>query len=180
MRRAGFREELSTSFSRLKRVLACEAHANPSRIRVDVQLSQTDTHDSHAERSLLAGVQICFAPTTCAPIRRSLIRVIEIASATGATASWRRKGQTRIMADAIVNDSGLPDRVSPWAQQIAVQALPEETLLFLLEVDIAKPTGCRSPLGHCSPNRLLVGGACRPFATLSTATSRSATNSRTR
>ena len=36
------------------------------------------------------------------------------------------------MADTIVNDSGLPDRVSTWAEQHPVQALPQETLLFLL------------------------------------------------
>jgi transglutaminase-like putative cysteine protease len=42
------------------------------------------------------------------------------------------KGRTRVGADAVVNDSGLPDVVVPQAQQLAVQDLPEETLLFLL------------------------------------------------
>jgi transglutaminase-like putative cysteine protease len=42
------------------------------------------------------------------------------------------KGRTRIAADAIVNDSGMPDLVVPQARQTAVQDLPEETLLFLL------------------------------------------------
>jgi len=42
------------------------------------------------------------------------------------------QGRTRIMADTIVNDSGLPDKVSAWAEQHPVQALPQETLLFLL------------------------------------------------
>lgn len=42
------------------------------------------------------------------------------------------KGRTRISANALVNDSGLPDVVAPHAQQHAVQDLPEETLLFLL------------------------------------------------
>jgi transglutaminase-like putative cysteine protease len=41
-------------------------------------------------------------------------------------------GRTRISADAIVNDTGLPDVIAPQAQQLAVQDLPEETLLFLL------------------------------------------------
>jgi transglutaminase-like putative cysteine protease len=41
-------------------------------------------------------------------------------------------GRTRVSADALVNDSGLPDVIVPAAQQLAVQDLPEETLLFLL------------------------------------------------
>ena len=41
-------------------------------------------------------------------------------------------GRTRIIANAIVNDTGLPDVVVADAQQTAVQDLPEETLLFLL------------------------------------------------
>ena len=42
------------------------------------------------------------------------------------------KGRTRLSANALVNDSGLPDVVAAHAQQLAVQDLPEETLLFLL------------------------------------------------
>jgi transglutaminase-like putative cysteine protease len=42
------------------------------------------------------------------------------------------KGRTRISADAIVNDSGVPDVVVREAQQVRVEDLPEETLLFLL------------------------------------------------
>jgi transglutaminase-like putative cysteine protease len=42
------------------------------------------------------------------------------------------QGRTRISADAIVNDSGMPDVVAPHVRQVAVQDLPEETLLFLL------------------------------------------------
>jgi len=41
-------------------------------------------------------------------------------------------GRTRIRANVVVNDSGLPDPIVPEAPQIAVQDLPEETLLFLL------------------------------------------------
>src|SRR6201999_1401817 len=41
-------------------------------------------------------------------------------------------GRTRITADAVVNDTGLPDPVSTWAEQLPVQALPEETLVYLL------------------------------------------------
>jgi transglutaminase-like putative cysteine protease len=41
-------------------------------------------------------------------------------------------GQIRLSTDAIVNDTGRPDEVAAAAQQIPVQNLPEETLLFLL------------------------------------------------
>ena len=42
------------------------------------------------------------------------------------------KGEIRLSADAIINDTGQPDLVVPWAQQHPVESLPEETLLFLL------------------------------------------------
>jgi len=41
-------------------------------------------------------------------------------------------GLTRVRADVVVRDSGLPDVIAPEARQVAVQDLPEETLLFLL------------------------------------------------
>ena len=41
-------------------------------------------------------------------------------------------GRTRVTADAIVNDSGLPDVLVPEAQQIPVPDLPEDTLIYLL------------------------------------------------
>ena len=42
------------------------------------------------------------------------------------------EGGIRLTADAVVNDSGEPDVVVPSAQQIPVEDLPEETLVFLL------------------------------------------------
>jgi transglutaminase-like putative cysteine protease len=41
-------------------------------------------------------------------------------------------GRTRIFTDALVNDTGKPDLVARGAPQTRVEALPEETLLFLL------------------------------------------------
>ena len=41
-------------------------------------------------------------------------------------------GRTRITTDALINDSGLLDAVVPSARQTPVEALPEETLIFLL------------------------------------------------
>jgi len=41
-------------------------------------------------------------------------------------------GETRIFADALINDTGRPDIVARGAAQTPVEALPEETLVFLL------------------------------------------------
>ena len=41
-------------------------------------------------------------------------------------------GRMRVSADALVNDTGAPDPIVPGAPQLAVEDLPEETLLFLL------------------------------------------------
>jgi transglutaminase-like putative cysteine protease len=41
-------------------------------------------------------------------------------------------GEMTIAANSIINDSGLPDRQMPDAAQVAVEKLPEETLVFLL------------------------------------------------
>lgn len=42
------------------------------------------------------------------------------------------QGTLRVSADALVNDSGLPDTIVPDARQMPVPDLPEETLQFLL------------------------------------------------
>lgn len=42
------------------------------------------------------------------------------------------KGRTRVTSDAVVNDTGLPDVIVPEAQQIPVEDLPEDTLIYLL------------------------------------------------
>jgi transglutaminase-like putative cysteine protease len=42
------------------------------------------------------------------------------------------QGQFKVTSDAVVNDTGKPDPVVPWAVQHPVQELPEETLVFLL------------------------------------------------
>lgn len=41
-------------------------------------------------------------------------------------------GRIRFFADTLVNDSGKPEAVVPSARQVPVEALPEDTLLFLL------------------------------------------------
>jgi transglutaminase-like putative cysteine protease len=42
------------------------------------------------------------------------------------------QGRLRLSADGVVNDTGAPEVVSPLAEQHAIQALPEEALMFLL------------------------------------------------
>lgn len=42
------------------------------------------------------------------------------------------KGKFRISADTVLHDAGTPDPVVPFAHQHPVEALPEETLVFLL------------------------------------------------
>lgn len=73
-------------------------------------------------------------------------------------------GKLRLTSDAVVADSGNLDEVVPWLEQRPVQALPEETLLFLLgsrycETDLlseaawqlfgATPTGWRRVQAIC-------------------------------
>lgn len=41
-------------------------------------------------------------------------------------------GPFRIFSDSVIRDRGAPDAVAPSAEQVPVEALPEETLLFLL------------------------------------------------
>ncbi len=41
-------------------------------------------------------------------------------------------GELQLSSDAVLNDTGLPDLVAPWLPQRPVEALPEETLPFLL------------------------------------------------
>lgn len=42
------------------------------------------------------------------------------------------KGQIKLSTDAVIRDSGLADRIVPDANQIAVEKLPDDTLVFLL------------------------------------------------
>ncbi len=53
------------------------------------------------------------------------------------------QGQMRLHAEGLINDSGLPDPISPDAQEHPVEALPDECLMFLL------------PTRYCDSDRLL-------------------------
>jgi transglutaminase-like putative cysteine protease len=42
------------------------------------------------------------------------------------------QGKLRIWSEGLINDSGLPDVLAPDAQQLPIDALPEDTLVYLL------------------------------------------------
>jgi transglutaminase-like putative cysteine protease len=42
------------------------------------------------------------------------------------------KGGSRLSAEALINDTGAPDPVVPWAEQHEIRDLPDDTLIFLL------------------------------------------------
>jgi transglutaminase-like putative cysteine protease len=65
-------------------------------------------------------------------------------------------GQMRIWTDTVVNDTGMTDVIAPGAEQLPVDALPEEVLVYLLgsrycETDLLSETAWRlfshTPLG---------------------------------
>ena len=53
-------------------------------------------------------------------------------------------GQLRLSRDAVVSDTGNPDLVAPWLEQRPVEALPEETLGFLLGSRSVRPAAAAS------------------------------------
>jgi transglutaminase-like putative cysteine protease len=73
-------------------------------------------------------------------------------------------GRMRIKTDALIRDSGQPDRVVPDARQHAVQDLPEETLVFLLgsrycETDLLSQTAWNT-FGETQPGWARVQAIC--------------------
>ena len=88
-------------------------------------------------------------------------------------------GRIRIAGNGVVRDTGIPDAVVPYAQQYAVQDLPEETLVFLLgsrycETDLLSETAWQLFGGTRSAD----GRACRRSAITSITTSPSITRTR--
>lgn len=73
-------------------------------------------------------------------------------------------GRIRIRSAGLVRDTGIPDPVAPYAQQHAVQDLPEETLVFLLgsrycETDLLSPVAWEV-FGHAPRGWPLVQAIC--------------------
>ena len=74
------------------------------------------------------------------------------------------QGDIRISTDALINDAGLPDDAAPSAPQVAVEDLPQDTLLFLLgsrycETDRLSDTAW-SLFGQTSPGWPRVQAIC--------------------
>lgn len=74
------------------------------------------------------------------------------------------EGRLRITADAVVNDSGLPDLIVPNAQQTPIEDLPVDTLVYLLgsrycETDRLSETAWQL-FEHAPPGRGRVQAIC--------------------
>ena len=78
------------------------------------------------------------------------------------------QGRLRLSADGVVNDTGAPDVVSPLAEQHTIQALPEETLMFLLgsrycETDLLSETAWKLFAGGGNNVRTVDLGVITPL-----------------
>ena len=74
------------------------------------------------------------------------------------------RGDIRIFADGVVRDSGLPEEIAHDAQQLAVQDLPEETLVYLLGSRYCEADGLSDEawrlFGHTPPGWARVQAIC--------------------
>jgi transglutaminase-like putative cysteine protease len=73
-------------------------------------------------------------------------------------------GRTRVYSDSVIHDSGLPDEIVPHVAEVALQDLPEETLVFLLgsrycETDRLTEEAWRL-FGHTPPGWARVQAIC--------------------
>jgi transglutaminase-like putative cysteine protease len=86
---------------------------------------------------LVLGVHYSRASDMVRPDHMLVTPSVPIASYRDTFGNWCSRvlapaGRMRITADALVNDAGLRDPVVPDAQEFPVQALPDDTLTFLL------------------------------------------------
>ena len=84
-------------------------------------------------------------------------------------------GPLRLWDDMVVEDSGHPDPVVPWARQLPAQELPSETLLFLLSSRYCEVDRLMEVAWALFARRRKAGGGSRPSATGCTPTSASTT-----
>jgi transglutaminase-like putative cysteine protease len=73
-------------------------------------------------------------------------------------------GEIRISTNALISDSGLPDKVDPFAPQHAVEDLPAETLVFLLGSRYCETDRLTETPGPSSGRRPSDGRASRQSA----------------
>jgi len=89
--------------------------------------------------SRVADIVVPDAITTAPPVP---IRTYRDSFGNWCTRIVAPPGETLLSADALVNDPGTADVVAPWTPQISVDALPDDTLQFLL------------PSRYCESDRL--------------------------
>lgn len=106
---------------------------------MQIRLGFEMTYDCPQPTPMIFNVQVHFTRASDLVARDDLMidPPVPIAGYRDGFGNWCTRivapqGRTRISADAIVNDPGVPDAVVPRAQQIPVDDLPEETLQFLL------------------------------------------------
>ncbi len=84
-------------------------------------------------------------------------------------------GPLRLWDEIVVEDSGLPDPVMPWARQHLAQELPAETLLYLLSSRYCEVDRLMEIAWSLFGGARRAGGGSRPSATGYTPTSASTT-----
>ena len=78
-------------------------------------------------------------------------------------------GILKLSTNFLVHDSGVPDEVAPWAQQLPVAELPNEALGFLAGQSLLRDGSLVGRwLGRCSAIRRRAGRVCKPSSTTCT------------
>ena len=83
-------------------------------------------------RSIRRAFPTSSAPSRSSPSPTCRSASTSTASAMSAAASTAPAGGVTLRGDALVRDSGLPDVVMPTAQQLPIDQLPDEVLLYLM------------------------------------------------
>jgi transglutaminase-like putative cysteine protease len=86
---------------------------------------------------LMLNIHHSRVPDILVPDRLTTIPIIPFSTYRDVYGNWCTRlvappGRLRMASAALVNDSGEPDIVAPYAQQHSIQELPEEALIFLL------------------------------------------------
>ena len=89
-------------------------------------------------------------------------------------------GTFSLSTDTVIRDSGQWDTFDQTAEQVLIQNLPSDTLLFLLGSRYCETDLLLDVAWNLSRTRRWVGGGFRLSATMCTTTSHSATNTRGR
>ena len=86
------------------------------------------------------------------------------------------EGRLTASTDFLVQDNGEPDPIAPQAEQLALENLPVDALIYLLGAAIARRTVCQKSLGPCLGRSPRDGRSCKQSATSFTSALRSVTS----